>query len=409
MSEALARWLQFLNGDGMAFVVAVVVAALVAFLAAWPAGLLALRWSAIDVPGGRRIHLRPTARLGGLAILAALWVALPLGLWVLASSRPEAVEQLPALGATLAVATLVCAIGARDDLAHLPAGKKLAAVALAAVLLALLGVRLDFVEVPFVGKVALGPLAIPATVLWVVACTNALNLIDGVDGLGSGVTLVSALALALVAFGVGDPAAALGFGAVAGACGGFLVHNRAPARIFLGDSGALLLGFMLAALSAAGCTKRATAVLLSAGLCALAIPLLDLTQAFARRFRRALRGFGPASILAAIKATGVADKEHIHHRLLVRGLTHRQVARAISLVAAVPSLLGLLLLPSIETGWATLCGGRARRGLRAAAPRVAASHARRTGGAAAGAGLRPAAREPNRTAAVAEPRVEERV
>ena len=356
MSDVLQRWLNFLQGDGFAVSVAFAIAAVGAALAVWPVRRLALRLSAIDVPGGRHLHLRPTARLGGLAILLAFWVAWPIGQALLGESRPEVTEQAGSMWAILVVGSFVCALGARDDVRGLSAGKKLLGLAMAGVALVLCDVRVDFFEVPLLGKIALGPWAGLATVAWVVACANAVNLIDGVDGLGSGVTMVSACALALVAFGVGDPGTALGFAVVAGACAGFLLHNREPARIFLGDSGALTLGFVLAALSASGCTKRATAVFLFAGLCALSVPLLDSSQAFSRRFLRGCRGIAPKQLWAGLCAAGVGDREHIHHRLLQRGLSHRQVTRVLSLGTMAPCLLTLSLLPSNAVGWTTVCG-----------------------------------------------------
>jgi UDP-GlcNAc:undecaprenyl-phosphate GlcNAc-1-phosphate transferase len=207
-----------------------------------------------------------------------------------------------------------------------------------------------------VGKFALGPLAGVATVAWVLACTNAVNLIDGVDGLGTGVSLVGCFVLALVAHGTGDPVAAMAFIAIAGACCGFLLHNREPARIFLGDSGSLLLGFLMAAFSAAGCTKRATAILLVAALCTLAVPMLDTTQSFWRRFRRAARALGRGQLMQKLRATAVGDREHIHHRLLGRGLSHRRVARTLSLCGLLPGMSALLLFPSDNTAWFVLVG-----------------------------------------------------
>jgi UDP-GlcNAc:undecaprenyl-phosphate GlcNAc-1-phosphate transferase len=136
------------------------------------------------------------------------------------------------------------------------------------------------------------------------------------------------------------------FAAVGGACAGFLVHNRHPATVFLGDSGSLMLGFLLAATSAAGCTKQATALSLTAALLALAVPFLDTTQSFVRRFRRAAPDGGRTRLLAALRATAVADHGHIHHRLLLRGLHHGQVAHVLCLVTLALGLSTLLMLPS---------------------------------------------------------------
>jgi len=354
MTELLQRLLAKWHGDAPVYLLAAAVGLLVVGLACFPVRWLAARLGAIDEPGGRHAHRQPTPRLGGVAVLLGVLAAAAAGLVTLHLRRPEVFEEVRGFVVVGATAAAVCLLGVRDDVRPLSPLAKLGGLAGAALLLALGGVRLEFLELPLLGKFALGPFAWAATVAWVLACTNAVNLIDGVDGLGAGTSLVACVALALVAHGMGDPATATAFMAVAGACGGFLLHNREPARIFLGDSGSLLLGFLLAGLSANGCTKRATAILLAAGLCALAVPLLDSTQAFVRRFRRAGRALGGGHWLARLRATAVGDREHIHHRLLVRGLSHRRVARTLSLCALVPGLSALFLLPSGNTGWLAL-------------------------------------------------------
>jgi hypothetical protein len=170
---------------------------------------------------------------------------------------------------------------------------------------------------------------------------------------------------------MGNLACAVMLFALAGACAGFLLHNREPARIFLGDSGSLLLGYLLAAISVSGSTKRATAVFLVAALCALAVPLVDSTHAFVRRFCAALTVPGRGRIRRALQATTVGDRGHLHHRLLFCGMSHRQVARAVSLTTLATSLAALLLLPG-DVGWTTTCGGLLAAGCvlyRLAAPR----------------------------------------
>ena len=174
------------------------------------------------------------------------------------------------------------------------------------------------------------------------ATTNAVNLIDGVDGVGPGVIMISACALTLLALGLGDPTSALLFGATCGAAGGFLVFNRQPASIFLGDSGSLLLGFLIGATSAAGCTKGATALSLVGALFALAVPFLDAVQSFVRRFRASFRYGGFST---ALQATTIADRGHIHHRMLFRGLSPNRIALILCLVTTITSLSALLMLP----------------------------------------------------------------
>ncbi len=356
MNEILAPFLAKWQGDAPIYLLASAIGLLVVALAGWPVRRLAYWLGAIDVPGGRHVHRQATPRLGGIAVLVGVIAAITVGLGALAARRPEVLEQSHHFGVVLVVAAGVCLLGVRDDIRALSPLTKLCGLGLAGALLACGGVRIDFIELPWLGKFACGPLAGLVTVVWVLACTNAVNLIDGVDGVGAGTSLVACFALALVAHGMGDPATATAFIAIAGACGGFLLHNREPARLFLGDSGSLLLGFLVAALSAGGCTKRATAILLVAALFTLAVPLLDSTQSFVRRFRRAARTLGRGKLLAKLRATAVGDREHIHHRLLVRGHSHLRVARTLSLCTLVPGLSALFLLPSGNTGWLTLCG-----------------------------------------------------
>lgn len=339
-------------GEDQACLGAFAVATVMTLCAVPFARRLAVRLGAVAMPGGRHVHLRPTARLGGLAILAGVLAAAPLGLALLPAEWREGVNCVPILLGAL----VVCLLGARDDVRAMAPGKKLLGLAAAAAVLIAGGVSMQVVELPLLGKVALGPLGALVTVLWVLLCSNAVNLIDGVDGLGAGVVLTAAGSLALIALGLGDPGSAVLLCATAGACAGFLVHNREPARIFLGDSGSLLLGYLLAAVSLSGSTKRATALFLVAALCALAVPLLDSTHAFVRRFREALTRPGQRRLWRALQATTVGDRGHLHHRLLFRGHTHRQVARAVSLTTLLTSLVAMLLLSPDQVGWLTIAG-----------------------------------------------------
>ena len=343
------------QGDLPVLLLTAAIALLVAALAGFSARRLAHRLGAIDVPGGRHVHRAPTPRLGGVAVLAGVLTALPIGFALLTGMHPEALAELRPMAAILVATVGVCVLGARDDIRPIAPSTKLAGLAVAGGLIVLGGVRIEFLELPF-GRYQLGAvLGSVATLAWVLACTNAVNLVDGVDGLGSGLSLAASLALALVAHGMGDSTSAVAFLAVAGAAAGFLLHNREPARIFLGDSGSLQLGFLLAAISANGCTKRATALFLVAGLCALAVPLLDSTQSFVRRFRRASAA-GPVTLRRRLISTACGDREHIHHRLLGQGHTHRRVSRTVVLCALVPALSALLLLPSGHVGWQASLG-----------------------------------------------------
>ena len=317
-----------------------VVAFVGAAILALPVRELAFRLGAVDQPGGRKIHAQPTARLGGLAILGALVAAAMLGL-----QAPVEGGDNRGVGAVLLSCALVCGVGVLDDIRPLrPAHKLLGLLGAAAVLVAG-GVRITHLNLPLLTPCELGPgWSAIATIVWVVACANAMNLIDGVDGGSCSVAMASSGALCLMTLGLGTHGATILFAAVCGGTLGFYLHNRQPARIFLGDSGSLLLGFAIAATSALGCTKRATALTFVAAFLALAVPLLDSTQSFLRRFRRALSEDGRSRLLRALRATAVGDRGHIHHRLLRRGFSHRQVARVLFLATALTGFLSLLLL-----------------------------------------------------------------
>ncbi len=272
----------------------------------------AVRHGVVDAPGGRRVHLRVTPRLGGIAIFIGFFT--PLALILLArtevaklfSERDDRVWGL-AIGSLV-----VLLVGAKDDWKGVGPWRKLLAQAVAASIAFALGYRIDGVTLPWIGDLYIGALAYPATVLWFLGITNAINLIDGLDGLAAGVALcacVSNLVISILhdAHGVTIMSACM-----AGALLGFLRHNFNPATVFMGDSGSMFVGFVLAATSLAGVSvKGSTALGILAPMVALGIPIFDTMLAVIRRAIRRQSIF-------------VADRSHIHHRLLDMGLTHRR-------------------------------------------------------------------------------------
>ena len=278
---------------------------------------LALRLGAMDLPGEKRkVHTRATPRLGGVAIAAGFFAA------ALAFTAPRT-----ALSGVLRGALLVALMGAADDCRTLRSPLKLAVQLIAALLAWRAGARIDVLTLPFAGQrfAELGELSLPLTLLWMLACTNAVNLIDGLDGLAAGMAAIGSGSLLLVAAAVGEREIAVLLAALAGSCLGFLPFNRCPARIFMGDTGSQLLGYLLGAASTLGMFKSHAALSFFVPLLALALPLFDTVFAF---FRRALHGKNPLA----------ADRGHIHHRLLDCGLRQRE---AVGLLCAVSALLGL--------------------------------------------------------------------
>jgi UDP-GlcNAc:undecaprenyl-phosphate GlcNAc-1-phosphate transferase len=276
--------------------------ALVIALALTPViGSLARRIGAVDEPGERRLNTLPIPRLGGLALFFAIFIP---SLALLNLTKPQRAILLGA-----AVAT---AVGAIDDLRGLVWWQKLTGQVLAASVTAGLGVYIDRFTFPVVGIQALPEwLGIAVTVLWIVAIMNMINFLDGLDGLAAGVCAISAFTFCLIALSLDRVQPAILSAIVLGAALGFLRHNYYPARIFMGDSGALLLGFVLAAISVQGLLKTAAAVALAFPLFVLALPILDTSFVVARRLKHG-------------KPIYEADRSHLHHRFLERGFTQRQ-------------------------------------------------------------------------------------
>jgi len=272
---------------------------------------LALRYGWVDQPDhARKIHSRPIPRVGGIPILIAC---------LLSAHAAETRILLPSL-------LVVFVIGLCDDLAGLAPWHKLAGQIAAAALACSAGVRMDNLA----GHSVPAWCAVPLTIFWLVGCTNAVNLIDGVDGLAAGIGLFATLTTLTAGLMNGHYALALATAPLAGALCGFLRYNFTPASIFLGDCGSLPLGFLLGAYSVIWSHKSATLLGITAPLIALSVPLLDTALSIARRFLRGQPIFA-------------ADRRHIHHRLLDRGLSPRRVALLLYGVCGLAALFSLLL------------------------------------------------------------------
>jgi UDP-GlcNAc:undecaprenyl-phosphate GlcNAc-1-phosphate transferase len=263
--------------------------------------------------GGRHIHAGRIPRIGGIA-LALGWGLALLAFLPLSSVGTHALEQSRnQFFGILAGALFLCVIGAVDDIRGLRVHQKLAAQIGVAMLAYACGVRVEAILLPFVGTLSMGVFALPVTVLWVVGITNAVNLIDGLDGLAAGVSLFAAVTGLVVAVQNGSLLIALSLSALIGVLVGFLFYNWNPARVFMGDSGSYFLGYVLATTSLAGSVqqKASTAVSLLIPMVALGLPIFDTLFSMLRRFLERRPIFSP-------------DQGHIHHRLLELGLTHRR-------------------------------------------------------------------------------------
>jgi UDP-GlcNAc:undecaprenyl-phosphate/decaprenyl-phosphate GlcNAc-1-phosphate transferase len=301
-----------------AFAVAAVVAALVTPLA----GRLAWRLGAVDYPRERGLARRPTPLLGGIAILAGVLVAgaLAIAFWMpatihLASAPHSAhgaggeVHIWPLLGG----AVLIALVGMADDVFDLPPIVKLIGQIVAALIAEKAGVAINDLTIPLVGSFQFPDGGGALAVLWLVALMNVVNFSDGVDGLAAGVCAIDGIAFAIVAFSLqgSHSGAAILSAITAGAALGFLVHNFPPAKIFMGDAGSNLLGYMIGCAAMIGSIKTTASIALIVPLLVLAVPFLDTSFVVAKRLKYGRRPWS-------------ADSEHFHHRLARIGFSQRE-------------------------------------------------------------------------------------
>jgi UDP-GlcNAc:undecaprenyl-phosphate GlcNAc-1-phosphate transferase len=303
-------------------------------------GGMARRIGAVDPPDRRRLNALPIPRLGGLALF--------FGILVPSLAFLEIGRETRGLLLGAAIATTV---GAIDDFRGLAWWQKLAGQIVAASIPAAFGIWVDRFTFPFLGIHELPSwVGMTATVVWIVALMNMVNFLDGLDGLAAGVCAIAGTTFAVIALSLGKPSAAVFSAIVAGACFGFLRHNFYPARIFMGDSGALLLGYSLATIAVQGLLKTAATVALFFPLFVLAIPILDTTFVVARRLKHREKLYVP-------------DQTHLHFRFLRRGFSQRRAVLTMyawcgTLAAAA---LATRFVPFREHGewhlWPTLLAG----------------------------------------------------
>ena len=293
----------------------------------------ALAWGAVDLPDERRrIHRRPTPRLGGVAIFWSVLLSLlvvPAFNNLVSQSFYDNRCQMMGM---FAGATLIFLLGVYDDFRGLNAPIKISVQVMAAGILYSSGFQIDALTLPIIGSWAFPALlGFPLTALWVVVITNAFNLIDGIDGLAAGAAMFAFLSLFVTSLYQGHPEVSLVSIVLIGAVMGFLRHNFNPATIFLGDSGSLLLGFMAAALSLVSAQKSPTLVAIAIPLVSFGLPIAEAGLSMSRR-------------LLSGQPIFEGDRRHIHHMLLKRGLTQRQVVILLYAICATFSLFGILLL-----------------------------------------------------------------
>ncbi len=300
-----------------------------------------IRWArrigAVDPPGFRGVHQRPVPRIGGVALF--LSTVGPLGaILVLDSATGAALRPVQgSLAALLGCATLIFLVGLVDDLRDLPARHKLLAEIGVAGLLCLADVRISSIALTDRCVLHLGGWGTLLTILWIVGVTNAVNLSDGLDGLAAGICAITCGVIAIFAIHSGEIVLTIFMLALLGSLCGFLIFNFNPARIFMGDSGSLFLGFCLGACSVLCVAKSAALVGLTLPALALGIPIFDTLCSALRRFLEGRSIFAP-------------DRSHFHHRLLDLGLRQRQAVILIYLATLLAAGLGLLMLIRKDLG-----------------------------------------------------------
>ena len=331
MLSSQLRFVLFLLG-------ALILAAVVSFAATPLVKSLAFKVGAVDVPkDNRRMHKVPIPRLGGLAIFLAFMFS------VLLFADIDREIQGILLGAVMIVV-----LGVLDDILTLQALPKFAVQILAAVVVVLHGVRIEFLTNPIPHGAATylvlpGWLSVALTVVWIVAITNAVNFIDGLDGLAVGVSGISAATMLVVALIVAENNIAIIMAALLGACLGFIPYNFNPAKIFMGDTGSTFLGFILATVSIQGLFKLYAIISFAVPFLILGIPIFDICFAI---IRRVAKGQNPMQ----------ADRGHVHHRLIDMGFSQKQSVAITYMLTAILGLAAVVLTTSGEVKALILIG-----------------------------------------------------
>ncbi len=286
---------------------------------------LAKKIGAIDIPKDkRRMHTDSVPLIGGLAIF--------LGFLVSTVIFTEIDIKIIAI---LSGALIMVVLGVFDDKYALGAKFKLMIQIIAAAIPVIAGVRIERIILPFLksGGIEFGWLAYPITILWIVALTNAVNLIDGLDGLAAGVSAIASFSMFLIALMQGNYVIAVMSAALVGACCGFLPYNFSPASIFMGDTGSTFLGFVMASLSVLGLFKIHAIISFAVPFIAFGIPIFDTSFAIFRRIKEHRPIMSP-------------DRGHLHHRLVDMGFSHKQ---AVLIIYAICIVLGAVAVLSFKS------------------------------------------------------------
>lgn len=309
---------------------ALVTAFLVALITTPIVKSLAQKWGAVDVPkDNRRMHDHPIPRMGGLAIFLGFLFSVIVFIRFI---QPDGMTR-PLQGMLLG-AVIIVILGIFDDIYALPAMPKLLVQIAAAGIAVWSGNVIEVISNPNIFSSnpywELGWLSVPFTVIWIVAVTNAVNLIDGLDGLACGVSTISSMTMLVIALAVAEPNVAVLMACLAGGCIGFLPYNMNPAKIFMGDTGSTFLGYVLGVVSIQGLFKYYAVISFVVPFLMLGLPIFDTCFAF---IRRVAHGQSPMH----------ADRSHVHHRLIDMGLSQKQAVAVLYVISAILGLSAVVL------------------------------------------------------------------
>ncbi|GKV69367.1 undecaprenyl-phosphate alpha-N-acetylglucosaminyl 1-phosphate transferase [Sporosarcina sp. NCCP-2716] len=292
----------------------------------------AFRIGAVDRPNYRKVHAAVMPRIGGLAIFGAFLIG-----YALLLPKDEHAAGI------LIGAVIIIAVGFFDDMLEITAkAKALGQLVAAIVVITVGGLQIEVLNLPFIGQIEFGYLSIPITILWIVGITNAINLIDGLDGLAAGVSTIALISISVMALIMQDPFVLATAAILAASSLGFLIFNFHPAKIFMGDTGSLFLGFMISVLALLG-FKNVAVVSLVIPIIMLGVPISDTFFAIVRRIRM------KQSITAP-------DKSHLHHCLLRAGFSHRQTVLVIYSIAILFGIAAVLFSQATVWGAILLLG-----------------------------------------------------
>ena len=306
---------------------ALLVAGVVSLLLTPVVKAFSIKVGAVDVPNDdRRMHKHPIPRLGGLAIFFGFVVAMLLFVPL------DKARQGMLLGAVVIVI-----LGIFDDIHALSAKLKFVVQIFAALIAVLMGNRIEVLSNPNIFSDnplwELGPLSIPITIIWIVAITNAVNLIDGLDGLACGVSTISSMTMLVISLLVSDLNVAIIMAALVGACIGFLPYNFNPAKIFMGDTGATFLGFIMATMSVQGMFKMYNIISFVVPFLMLGLPIFDVCFAVVRRISKGQNPMKP-------------DRSHVHHKLIDMGLSQKQAVGTLYVISGILGMSAVILTTS---------------------------------------------------------------